>query len=137
MLKLVLDTNILLVSLSSKSKYHSIFQNLLDGKFECGISTEILEEYEEILSQKYNQDVATNTVRVLLLLPNVAKIEPHFKWNLLKDSDDNKFVNCALMYGADFIVSNDKGFDELKNIDFPKIQVIDIDEFLELMMENG
>lgn len=127
---MVLDTNILLVSISSKSKYHSIFRNLLDGKYEIGISNEILKEYEEIISQKYSQEVAINTTRVLLLLPNVAKIEPHFKWNLLKDVDDNKFVNCALMYGADFIVSNDRGFDELSKIEFPKIDVVDIEKFI-------
>ncbi len=132
MLKVVLDTNILLVSISSKSKYHSIFRNLLDGKYEAGISTEILEEYEEIVSQKYSSEVAINTIRALLLLPNVVKIEPHFKWSLLKDSDDNKFVNCALMYGADFIVSNDRGFDELKKIEFPKIEVIKIERFLSM-----
>lgn len=126
----MLDTNILLVSISSKSKYHSIFRNLLDGKYEIGISNEILKEYEEIISQKYSQEVAINTTRVLLLLPNVAKIEPHFKWNLLKDVDDNKFVNCALMYGADFIVSNDRGFDELSKIEFPKIDVVDIEKFI-------
>jgi len=133
MLKAVLDTNILLVSISSKSKYHTIFQYLLEGRFECGISTEILEEYEEIISQKYSREVAINTVRTLLLLPNVVKIEPHFRWSLLKDSDDNKFVNCALMHGADFIVTNDKGFDELKNIEFPKIPVIDIQKFLKMI----
>ena len=45
------------------------------------------------------------------------------------DPDDNKFVDCALNAGADFIVTNDRHFNVLKNIDFPKINVIDIDTF--------
>ena len=57
-LKVILDTNILLVSISSKSKYHWIFSNLLNNKYELYVSNEILLEYEEIISSKYNKEVA-------------------------------------------------------------------------------
>jgi len=57
-LKVILDTNILLVSISSKSKYHWIFSNLLNNKYELYVSNEILLEYEEIISSKYDKEVA-------------------------------------------------------------------------------
>jgi len=69
-LKVVLDTNILLVSISSKSKYHWIFSSLLNNKYELYVSNEVLLEYEEIISSKYNKEVAENVIRTLLHLEN-------------------------------------------------------------------
>jgi len=129
-LKIVLDTNILVVSISSKSKYHWIFSSLLNNKFELYVSNEILLEYDEIITLKYNSEVAKNVIRTLLFLENVIFVTPFFKWNLIKnDPDDNKFVDCYIVSSADFLVSNDLHFDCLKNIEFPKINVIKINEF--------
>ena len=58
----------------------------------------------------------------LELKPYYLFITPHYKWNrIIADYDDNKFVDCAFMSGADYIVTNDKHFNILKIIDFPKI----------------
>ncbi len=48
---------------------------------------------------------------------------------MTNDKDDNKFVDLAIAVGADYLVSNDKHFDILKSIDFPKVQVINLEEF--------
>ena len=42
-------------------------------------------------------------------------------------------TNCALNVGADYIVTNDKHFNILKNIDFPKIKVIGIETFKKII----
>ena len=47
-LKIVLDTNVLLVSISSRSKHHWIFQRLLKEVYDLYISNEMLLEYEEM-----------------------------------------------------------------------------------------
>ncbi|OQW91801.1 MAG: nucleotide-binding protein, partial [Beggiatoa sp. IS2] len=65
-LRIVLDTNVLLVSLSSKSQYHWLFQKLLNEQFKLYITTEILMEYEEIIALKYHPEVAKNVLRTLL-----------------------------------------------------------------------
>ena len=49
--KVVLDTNILLVSISKRSKLHWVFRALLDEKYELCVTTEILNEYAEIVEQ--------------------------------------------------------------------------------------
>ena len=132
--KIVLDTNILLVSISSKSQYHWIFEKLLNGKFELYITTEILTEYEEIITLKYNGNVAKNVIRTLLKLPNVHQQIIYYHWNLINtDPDDNKFVDCAISANANYLVSNDKHFNVLKEITFPKIIVLKIDEFKEII----
>ena len=67
-------------------------------------------------------------------LENVNFIRTHYHWNLIKDdSDDNKFVDCAINAGVDYIATEDKHFHILKNIDFPPTNVIGIDEFLEIL----
>ena len=53
-----------------------------------------------------------------------------------KDNDDNKFVDCAIAAGASFIVSNDRHFDALKTIPFPKVEVIQIQQFVEKLSQT-
>ena len=66
---------------------------------------------------------------------NIEHIIPYYKWNLIfDDAEDNKFADCALNAGADFIVTNDKHFNILKKIDFPKINVIDIETFKKIIL---
>lgn len=69
----------------------------------------------------------------MLSKPNVEKSEIYFKWELLKiDYDDNKFVDTAIVGNVDYIVTNDRHFNPLKEIDFPKVEIIKIDDFLEI-----
>jgi predicted nucleic acid-binding protein len=70
---------------------------------------------------------------MLLKSPNVIQVIPYYKWNLIStDPDDNKFVDCALNAGADYIVTNDKHFKILRKIDFPQIKVVNIDAFMKI-----
>ena len=131
-MKIVLDTNILLVSLPKKSKYRIIFDALLNKRYTLLISNEILSEYEEIIGFKTTPSIAQHVVEMLLSLSNVEKTDVFFRWNLIEpDPDDNKFSDCAVAGKSDFLVSNDHHFDILKSIDFPKILCLNIDEFVE------
>ena len=125
MKKIILDTNVFLVCISSKSKLHWIYNALITNKFQLCISTEILLEYEEIITIHMGAKVAESALGVLLNLPNVFFITNYFRFNLLIDEDDNKFVDCAIASNADFIVSHDKDFKILEQVNFPKILVID------------
>jgi len=77
-----------------------------------------------------------NTPELLLSLDNVEKTSIYFHWNLIeKDPDDNKFVDCAVSARVKYIVTNDKHFKHLKNIDFPPIEVVSADDFLHELEE--
>ncbi|MBX3043887.1 MAG: putative toxin-antitoxin system toxin component, PIN family [Ignavibacteriae bacterium] len=133
-MKIVLDSNVLLVSVPSKSKYRIIFDKFLSRHFELIISNDILTEYIELLSIKANSNVSANIAETLLFSKNVTMQQIYYNFNLIEiDKDDNKFVDCAIAGGADYIVTNDKHFNILKQIDFPKVSVISIDEFIELL----
>ena len=134
-MKVVLDTNILLVSIAKKSAYRLIFDSLLSNKFDLIISNDILSEYTEIIALKTNVMVATNISEMLLALSNVQKQDVFYKWNLIDaDKDDNKFVDCAIAGSADYLVTNDKHFNCLKSIEFPKLSLLNPDGFMDLLI---
>lgn len=133
-MRVILDTNVLLVSIGKKSPYRPIFDAFLANQFTLVISNDLLLEYAEIIEHKTNVLVATNIIEMLLSKSNVEKKEIYFKWGLLtSDYDDNKFVDTAIVGSVDFIVTNDKHFNPLKGIDFPKVETITIDNFLEII----
>ncbi len=135
LLKVVLDTNILLVSISSKSPYHWLFQNLLTGRFDLYVTTDILMEYEEIIATKYHPQVAKDVLRTLLKLPNVHRQFVYSRWNLIaNDPDDDKFVDCAIAGNVHYLVSQDKPFDVLKNIAFPRVTVLNLESFKVILL---
>ena len=133
-MKVVFDTNVLLVSISKKSKYRPIFDSVLNGTVDLLITNEIISEYSEIIGRKTNEIVSNNIIEALLILPNVLKTEVYFKWKLItNDIDDNKFVDCYIGGNADFLVTNDRHLNVLKNLDFPKLEIISIDDFLAII----
>ena len=129
-MKVVLDTNIILSSVSRHSPYRIIFDHLEKGNYDLCVSNEILFEYEEKLASVFSKTLASLIMGAMLLKSNVIKTEVYFRWNLVaNDPDDNKFVDCALAANADYLVTNDKDYRILKKIDFPSVRVINIDEF--------
>jgi putative PIN family toxin of toxin-antitoxin system len=131
--KVVLDTNVLLVSLSEKSKLHWIFKSLVDRRYELCVTTDILNEYAEIIEQKMGQDVSESVLGMIENLSNTTFITHYYRFQLLNDEDDDKFVDCAIAANADFIVSHDKDFNVLKSINFPSVKVIDTGVFWEIL----
>lgn len=136
-MRIVLDINVLLISLSVHSPYRPIFDALKEGRFTLLITNEILTEYEEKLAEKTRPDIAQNIVRLLLNLPNVEKTEAWYRWNLISaDADDNKYTDCAIASNAKYIVSDDAHFRVLRRIPFPKVDLLTSDEFL-AVLENA
>ncbi len=131
MKNIVLDTNCLIATLPAKSKYHKLWNSILSGKINLCVSNEILNEYEEIIARKTNAHFASNIIYLLLNLNNVILYDPWYNFHLIdQDEDDNKFVDCAIAAQAECIVSEDSHFRVLKFIDFPKVTLLRLDEFM-------
>ena len=128
---IVLDTNCLLQSLPSKSPYHKVWTEVLVGKISLCVNTDILEEYEEILAQKTTPDIARNVVDAIVNLTTTTMQNANVHFEMLSaDLDDNKFVDCAIASDAEYIVTNDKHFNPLREIPWPKVEIIKIAEFV-------
>jgi len=135
-MKIVLDTNCLLPAVFPCSMYHWVWESFRRGDFILCFSNEIIEEYEELLSNLYLPEITKNVIHLLLTSRNIEKVIPFYKWNLIAaDPEDNKFVDCALNGGADYIVTNDKHFNVLKIIEFPKINIVNIDTFKKILIK--
>lgn len=134
-MKIVIDTNVLISILPKASSNRFLLEKIIAREFEVFVSTPILLEYREIISLKTNEIVANNFLEFFMKLPNVIELDPSYNWQLIeKDPDDNKFVDLALMAGCDFLITNDRHFDILKQIPFPKVNVLTLVEFKELLV---
>jgi uncharacterized protein len=124
-LKYVIDTNVIVAAVSRRSEHHWIWQSLIDAEFVLCVTTEILAEYEEILSEFYNPAFASFILQTIMEFSNLELVTNYYAWQLIVvDPDDNKFVDCAIACNARCIVSDDKHFKVLKDIPFPKVEVL-------------
>ncbi len=81
-------------------------------------------------------DIGNNIAELLIVIENVKKVDVYYKWNLIEqDPDDNKFVDCAIASGTDYIVTNDRHFNILKKIEFPKLYILSVDDFLKKVVK--
>lgn len=134
MLRIVLDTNVLVASISQKSPYHWVWLYFVEGKYELCVSTEILNEYAEIIERYFSVRDAENTLNQILLSPNVIQIIRYYEWNAIsQDPDDHKFFDCAVAANAHYLVSEDNHFNVLKKIPFPSIIRLKTAEFKQIM----
>ncbi len=94
-------------------------------------------EYEEIIQQKYNVPTAAAFVALLKKLPNVQFYTSYYKWLLIDaDPDDNTYADCAIAGDVHYLVSEDRHFQVLKNISFPKITVLSINDFIQKLFSD-
>jgi putative PIN family toxin of toxin-antitoxin system len=108
-MKIVIDTNVLLVSISSRSPWHPIFLALLQGNYSLCVTTDILNEYAEIIEEQMGNIASKQAMQIIESLPNIEEIKKYYFWRLItKDPDDNKFVDCYVAANADFLVTDDK-----------------------------
>lgn len=133
-MKVVLDTNVLLSALPKHSDYHLIFLALMQNRYELCITTDILNEYEEVFQRRANKELASAALDLIDILPNVLHVHKYFFWNLItQDPDDNKFVDCAIAAQADFIVTDDRHFEILRQNPFPPVQILSKSAFLKMI----
>lgn len=130
----VIDTNCLLVSLPKRAESWWLFDALLNLAFQFGITTEILQEYEEVIGRTFAPEVGFNVVQTLVERQNAIHVNTYYNWSLIQsDPDDNKFVDCAIACNADYVITEDRHFQELDAISFPKIVRIGLSDFKQIL----
>lgn len=133
-MKVVIDTNILVMALSSKSPFHDIISKLKEGVYELVVTNDVLLEYEEIIIIKYGEFSAKLFLILIEELPNVHFIRTYFHFNIIEqDPDDNKFIDASFAANARYLVTEDSHFKILKKVEYPQIDVIGIEEFLKIL----
>ncbi len=73
-------------------------------------------------------------MEVFVESPDVIFQVVYYKWNMItEDPDDNKFFDLAVAANVDYLVTNDAHFNQIKSTEFPKVNVINSTQFLEIV----
>lgn len=106
----------------------------MSGKNRLCVTNEIIEEYIEILQKLIGHEVSEYIVKVIINSPFTDFFTPYYHFELIKaDPDDNKFVDCAIVAHAKYIVTNDHHYNILREIPFPKVEIISIQNFMTIL----
>ncbi len=133
-MRVVIDSNIFVMCMNNSSSYHVIFKKLVQGNYMLCVTTEIIFEYTEVFQRKFNSVKAEMLTDFLNESPYVKNTDVFFKWDLIEeDNDDNKYVDCYIASYADFLVTNDKHFKILTEGVYPKVNCVNIDDFLNIL----
>ena len=134
-MRVVIDTNCFLAIIPKISPYRPVFDAYRGKQFELAVSTKILHEYAEVFGRRMTPFIADNLLELVDKQDNTFKAEIYYRWALITaDYDDNKFVDCALSAGADYIVTQDRHFNELTAHAFPTVKSISLPEFLNTLL---
>ncbi|RNL50255.1 putative toxin-antitoxin system toxin component, PIN family [Pedobacter jejuensis] len=133
-MKVVLDSNVLISSLGLRSSLRPIWNSFINGNYQICVSEDILKEYEEIMYLHSAVGVAEVVMEIFIESTDVHLQKVFYNWNAISiDVDDNKFFDVAVAADVDFLVTDDRHFDAVKNIDFPRVEVISSEEFLRIL----
>jgi putative PIN family toxin of toxin-antitoxin system len=136
-MKIVLDSNVLISAIGVKSSLRPIWDGFINGYYQIVISEDILKEYEEILYEHSAQGAAEIVMEIFIESPDVFTQKVYYNWNAISsDPDDNKFFDIAVAADVDYLVTNDKHFDIVKAITFPKVNVISAEDFLSILIKG-
>lgn len=122
MLKIIIDTNILVSALIQKNYPAFILKEIVNRDYEICISNSLFEEYKNVLNRdkfKKYPLFKENSDYLLNYIFNNSKIYyPKTKVNIIKDKADNALLELAEESMADVIITgnfNDFNFTKYKN----------------------
>jgi len=136
--KIVLDTNVLVSGLcrSIKSPTYEIVSNL-GKKYELCLTPSIYLEYKDVLHRsKIKKLINLNKNEINTVLHYIAdigqKFLTYYTWRPnLNDESDNKFIECAIVSNADFVITGNIKHYKVYNITPIHYQVITPRNFID------
>jgi putative PIN family toxin of toxin-antitoxin system len=129
-----LDTNTVVQALAEGHPFHPILDVWVAGQVTWAVSTEVLLEYEEVLTRLSGPGRWRKLARLMdlaeLTSGNLLRVTPSFHFNIVtSDPDDNIFADCAVTAGADYLITEDQHFAALRDAGY-KPQPITPREFI-------
>ena len=129
-MRIVIDTNVLISGVFFGGFPGKILRAVVGQKLTACATTEIINEYEEIVQEMINRKQGHINKTILSpLIKAMEIIEPVTHIEICRDPDDNKFLECAKDSHALYIVSGDK--DLLVIEQFGNVQIVTTKDFCE------
>ncbi|MEK6834931.1 MAG: putative toxin-antitoxin system toxin component, PIN family [Nanoarchaeota archaeon] len=136
MIKVVLDTNILVSGTFWTGNSFKIMELIDKREITSILSEDIVKEYhktinsDEIIDKIKDKNLIISNVSRKVVLNSII-IQPKEKLDVIKnDPDDNKILECAYAGKAGYIVTKDNHLLKLK--EFKNIKIVTPEEFLKL-----
>ncbi len=131
MIKVVLDTNIIISAIIFGGKPRIILEGAIKGKFRLCISGDIINELNRILKRPkfdFPLEIIQLITNELLLISDL--IVPSVKITVIEsDPADNMILECAKEANADYIVTDDTHL--LKIGSFKNIKIVTPSQFID------
>ncbi len=136
MIRITVDTNILVSATFWYGASYRIIELVEQGKIELVLSEAIIQEFSAVL--EYEEIKKKIVDKRLLMLRTVEKlvsmsaiVVPTIKIAVVKeDPDDDRILECAVAGDVNYLISKDNHL--LKIVKYGKIKIVSPEEFLRL-----
>ena len=136
-MKIIVDTNILISAVLKGKNAREVIQFIIDQPdFEWIVSQEILEEYREVLKRpkfKISNETRSQWLWKIDTIPQLVEVNVEIEFP--RDAKDAKLLALALASQADFLMTGDQDFNEVKELE--QTVIISLSLFKSLFIDQG
>ena len=133
-MRIVVDTNVLISGIFFGGFPRRILTSIINKQLTACATTEIINEYEEIVEEMIDRKQGhLNRTILAPLIQTMEIIEPVSHIEVCRDPDDDKFLECARDSHALYVVSGDK--DLLVIEKYENIQIVTAKDFCEKYLQ--
>src|SRR5712692_976258 len=136
MTRAVLDTNVVVSAhIQPAGVPARILLLALAKEFELYVSSDIVDEYQEVLRRpKFNIDADLVDQFLKAIARTAVAVRPHAKIRAASDPDDDKFLECAFVADADYLVTgNLKDYPSESALPESRTRIVSPREFLNII----
>ncbi|MCA2694202.1 MULTISPECIES: putative toxin-antitoxin system toxin component, PIN family [unclassified Microcystis] len=136
-MRVIIDTNILISAAVADGKPEKVINFIIShADYDWIVSQEILDEYREVLQRKKLKLRDTKKAEWLTLIENSTKlIEVNVNVDFTRDPKDAKVIALARVSEADFLITGDRDFEEM--IELEQTVIISVSLFYDLFIGEG
>jgi len=134
-MKVIIDTNILVSAAIRDREPETIIQFIVDNpEFEWIVSSEIMTEYKEVLQRrklKLTEEIQKEWIELLQSVTTVIEVD--IEVDFPRDRKDAKFLACALSASANFLITGDRDFEEVPQLE--NTTILSVKDFKKLFCD--
>ena len=144
MLRVLLDTNIILSGLFFKGNERELLMAILQGKIKCVIPEDVYEEWERIISHKFgeteNLDMTIELAYAIFFRCQIIRRDMYVSKiedakTIIADLKDVPVLACAMYIVHDYLVTGDEDFHKIqKDV---KFKIVKTKQLLKIIEEGN
>lgn len=137
MIRIVLDTNILISGLLYSGKPKRLLDLALDGRFESVSSMQMVDEFRNVITRPefmFDGNLQEIMINFVIRFSSIVLVKSTFNV-VIKDPSDDIILRTAYDGKASYIVSGDHHLLEIK--EFADIKIVTASQILEILDKLG